>query len=89
MGGESLHVKQLAELLRECQVEVDIMISTDRPVRAASIAAREPARTDQDVARRYQISSVFHLHAIGHNRLSWGIIAAVALWCGCEGVRHY
>ncbi len=80
MGGESLHVKQLAELLRECGVEVDV-VNLDRSARPS----REYRSAGSRLGRMRMLlgaagsSSVFHLHAIGHNRLSWGVIAAVAL----------
>src|SRR6476660_1140841 len=80
MGGESLHVKQLAELLRECGVEVDV-VNLNRSARPS----REYRSAGSRLGRMRMLlgaagsTSVFHLHAIGHNRLSWGVIAAVAL----------
>jgi glycogen synthase len=80
VGGESLHVKQLAALLRECGVEVDV-VNLNRCARPS----REYRSAGSRLGRMRMLlgaagsSSVFHLHAIGHNRLSWGVIAAVAL----------
>ena len=80
VGGESLHVKQLADLLRECGVEVDV-VNLDRSARPS----REYRSAGSRLGRMRLLlgavgaSSVFHLHAIGHNRLSWAVIAAVAL----------
>ena len=80
VGGESLHVKQLAELLRECGIEVDVvnLNRSARPSREYRSAGSRLGRMVMLVGAAGS-SSVLHLHAIGHNRLSWGVIAAVAL----------
>jgi glycogen(starch) synthase len=86
-GGEAIHVRQLARFLRERGFAVDILNLN-----------RRAAPSDEYRSARSQIgrlrmlwsqptrSAVLHLHAIGHNWMSWVIIAAVALTVRLKGI---
>jgi glycogen(starch) synthase len=86
-GGESIHVKQLTDLVRERGMDVEVLNLNWRA---------SPSREYRTSAGRCALigtlftlpdnSGILHLHAVGHNWKSWSVIVATALATRLRGI---
>jgi glycogen(starch) synthase len=85
-AGESIHVKQLAHLLREKGVEVEIL--NLRRGAGPSSEYRHTSRLLPFLSMPFRLpqrSTIFHLHTNGHNWKSWVLIFVAALAARLKG----
>jgi glycogen(starch) synthase len=86
-GGEAIHVRQLAQFLRERGMAVDILNLNRRAGPSAEYrSARSQIGRLKMLWSQPNHSAVLHLHAIGHNWMSWVVIAVVALTVRLKGI---
>jgi glycosyltransferase involved in cell wall biosynthesis len=86
-GGESIHVKQLTEFVRDRGMHVEVLNLNWRAI---------PAREYRTSASRCALiqtlfaladdSAILHLHAVGHNWKSWCVIVAAGLAARLQGI---
>lgn len=86
-GGESIHVKQLTDFVRDRGMQVEVLNLNWRA---------SPAREYRTSGGRCALirtlfaladgSAIMHLHAVGHNWKSWCVIVAAALAARLRGI---
>jgi glycosyltransferase involved in cell wall biosynthesis len=87
LGGEAIHVKQLVRLLRERGMDVEVLNLNRRAEPSTEYrSARSRLGLLMMLVHQPERSALLHLHANGHNWMSWTIIAVIALTVRLKGI---
>jgi glycosyltransferase involved in cell wall biosynthesis len=86
-GGESIHVKQLTDFVRDRGMHVEVLNLNWRAAPAGEY--RTSAGRCALIGTLFTLPNTFailHLHAVGHNWKSWAVMVAVALATRLRGI---
>ena len=87
-AGEPIHVKQLAQLLRERGLDVEVLnLNRHAPPSVEYLSAGGRWTLVRALFGRSDRDSILHLHTNGHNWKSWMMILVAALAARLKGVR--